>query len=237
MRKICFALFVLLAASCSICNGSGVNITGSYSEEGIDFSEERTPGTFERVATSGPFNVYFVQSPESKVLVEGKKDFVGKLQTSTEDKVLKIKLEDGTYHDLVLRVTVYSPVISGISAAGSGDITVKHGITIPDDLSINTSGTADTTLDELICNNFNYSSAGCGDLYIKSLKTAGNVSCNTAGCADIKIENAEIEGDLNIKSAGTGDQEVNGYCNTFSVKNAGTGEFKGNIECKKIKIQ
>ena len=99
---------------------NGVRIIGGCTEAGCDYSEERDVNSFSSLSTSGPYNVYYVQSPTSRVVIEGKKEFVEKLITEVKGGNLNVRLQDGTYRGLVLKVTVYSPVLDGIRISGSG---------------------------------------------------------------------------------------------------------------------
>ena len=73
MKKIFIILTAAFIACCCTINisfGDGVSVTGGCTEEGIDFSEERTVSGFDSFKAAGPFNVYYVQAPEQKVLVD-----------------------------------------------------------------------------------------------------------------------------------------------------------------------
>jgi len=251
-----FIPFIASAALLCACNmnlsfTNSVNVMGDCSETGIDFCEQRDVTFFDSFETSGPFNVYFVQSDTQKVIVEGKEEFVKKLKTKVSDETLSIKLEKGQYFDLVLKVTVYSPVIDEISGAGSGNI-ICSDISMPDkDIEFASAGSGDLFLGNVNCKEFDLATAGSGDTYMHgtisiredldiAIAGSGSIQIDTLLCNDLdiaiagsgcaKIDYATIADEADLHVMGSGDITINGKCRKVDASSAGSGDIKGNLE-------
>lgn len=236
-------------------NYGGVTVVG-YTEEGCDASQERLLPAFTSFSTSGPFNVYYVQAEQSKVLVEGKEEFLDKVITEVDKENLTIKLEKGQYHNLVLRVTVYSPVADEIRSAGSGNLTDKAGhsssndieyklagsgdLFIADvnsnkDIDIASSGSGDVYADRIMCEDIDVSMAGSGNINVNGLN-AKDLEVKIAGSGDAKVSAATIKKDADFSISGSGsikmDAEVGGE---IEAKTAGSGSIVLNGSCDTIK--
>lgn len=201
-RLLAIAAGALLLASCSF-NFGGFTVTG-YTEEGCDASEVRTMPEFTSISAAAPFNIYYIQSEESKVVVEGKEEFLSKVKTEVDKQCLRIELEKGTYHNLVLKVTVYSPVADEIRVSGSGNFT---------DTSIHKSD-ADMT----------YRISGSGDLYLNQVSTTRDIDIHSSGSGDVYAEMIGCK-EFEVSMAGSGDVDLNGvYVTDFDLSIAGSGD-------------
>lgn len=235
MKHLAFLLLsAALTSSCMMVLDGNVRVSGTCSETGIDYSEERALSAFDEVRFSGPFNVYYVQAPEFKAVVEGKREFVGKLKAKVSDGCLSLKLEDGKYHNLVLRVTVFSPDVECIASSGSGDIILSTDVVTEDDLDLRTAGSGDIISDyRITAEEVAISTSGSGDVSLASI-VCEDFSYKSSGSGDLFIQNAAIEEDLQIKTSGSGDAFVNGYCRNLSIKTSGSGDVSGNLKYKSI---
>ena len=254
MKKIfVLAACAFVLASCAFTFGNGVNVIG-YSEEGGDFTEERSVGIFDEFKAEGPFNTYFVQSDTYKVVIDGKEEFVQKVITELKDNDLTIKLEKGTYKDLILKVTVYAPDIEEACTAGSGNLIDKEGHVSTKDIDYRTAGSGDLILaniqvkdldvatagsgniyiDGATCEDLEIRSSGSGDSTLKDVKVKGDFEYSSAGSGDLKTENLIVNGDVNAKTSGSGDLNLNGKCHDLNVKSSGSGDIRGNFEYNKL---
>lgn len=242
-----------MLVSCMI-NYGGTVVTG-YTEEGCDASQERPMPAFTSFTTSGPFNVYYVQSQESKVLVEGKEEFLDKVITEMDDETLLIKLEKGTYHNLVLKVTVFSPVADNIKSAGSGNLVDNQGhssakeieykvagsgdlylvnVSSKTDIDIASAGSGDVYAENIACEDLEVSMAGSGDLDINGL-TVKDLDVKVAGSGDAKVTSATIRKDADFAISGSGDIRVDAEVgDEISAKTAGSGNITLNGSCNEI---
>lgn len=220
MKKIfpALACAMLLNGSALLCScnfhiplGNGIQVKG-YSEEGIDFSEERDVKYFDSFRTDGPINVYYVKSDKRKVIVEGKEEFVKHAITSVKDETLIIELEKGKYTNLVLRVIVCAPDIEEMTTNGSGNIVAK-----------------DVTGKDL-----SFITRGSGDIIIENVSQCKDLEAETLGSGDIYIKSAQVSNDIELHTAGSGDIQVNGSCYKIEAKTMGSGDITGKLQYSKI---
>lgn len=234
-----------------IFSGNGVQIIGTCTEDGIDYSEERKMNSFESLECSGPFNVYYVQSKESKVLVEGNQASVEALETNVVGKTLKVRIKDGKYSKLVLRVTVYSPELNHVSKSGSGSFTDNNGHKTANDLNLSSSGSCRFVVDKIECGEFNVATSGSGRMEAGSLKcedasfsisgsgrmefanfiSTGDVAFRISGSGNFNAENMQVDGDLDLRISGSGKMSLNGEVKgTVSASTSGSGNISGNLK-------
>lgn len=261
MKKILISILVALSTvSCvfagegtgiRIFRSNGVNVIGRCTENGIDYSEDRKMDSFDKLSCSGPFNVYYVQSKESKVLVEGRKEDVERLITKVSGSTLTVKLQDGRYNSLVLRVTVYSPDLVSVSKSGSGDFVDEKGHNSNSDLVYSSSGSCTFRLGAISCGEFNVSTSGSGKVDAESLKCNGasfstsgsgrvciehfaskaDVDFKISGSGNVEIENLYVDGDLGLRISGSGRMNLNGEVKgVVNASTSGSGNISGKLK-------
>lgn len=258
MRRI-IAIFAAILAlslpgSCIIGGHGGVRVIGGCTEKGIDCSDERLVEAFSTLSSSGPFNVYHVQSPTSKVLVEGKQEFVEKVQTKVNGGKLSVKLEDGTYRNLVLKVTVYSPLLDEVNWSGSGNFIDLSPRTTAGDFhfslagsgnyvganiechsfSAKISGSGTIKANEIVSGDVDIHTSGSGRSSIEKLVSTGNVSISHSGSGNSRIEDADIAGNLKCRISGSGNIVVNGKAGSVDASISGSGDIHGALECSDV---
>lgn len=250
-----FAAAMLLVPSEGInWLNKGVKVVGRCSEEGIDFSEDRNLNGFSSVSSSGPFNVYYVQSNISMVKVEGKKEFVQKLTSKVNGGNLVLKLEDGTYNNLVLKVTVYSPDLNSVHLSGSGSFIDGGPHKSKGNVSFHLSGSGNLRASDLECaafsakisgsgriivgeidgGNMDFNTSGSGRIEIGKLVSNGNVSLSHSGSGRGEIESADIHGTLKLNISGSGSIVVNGKAGKVDASTSGSGDIHGNLQYQDI---
>ena len=231
-------------------NRSGVRVIGGCTEVGCDYSEERSLQEFDAVSTSGTYNVHYVQSRSSKVVVEGKKEFVSQLITEVSGKTLRIKLKDGTYKGLVLKVTVYSPVLDGIRISGSGNF-IEHGPHhSTGNIDFSLSGSGGLKAESIDCKSFsakisgsgsinvpsvkgtdlNFRISGSGSVNVGSARAGGNMSMSFSGSGSGKVDKADVTGTLDLSISGSGNIDVNGRVGSVTARTSGSGNIHGNLK-------
>lgn len=249
-----FLITLIVAVSMAFSGGifgtRGVTLFGGCTENGIDYSEDRNVGAFSSLSSSGPFNVYYVQSSESKVVVEGKREFVEKVITNVSGKHLSVKLEDGTYRSLVLRVTVYSPELDNINLSGSGSFIEKGAHRTENDIRFTLSGSGNLVAGELSCGSFSARISGSGRIEVDSIKghdmdfttsgsgrlragtliSDGNVGITFSGSGHGEIDNADIADCLKMRISGSGSIRVNGRAGSVDASTSGSGSMYGNLK-------
>jgi len=251
------AAMLIAPAEGNLGFNKGVRVIGRCSEEGIDFSEDRRLNGFSSVSSSGPFNVYYVQSDVSKVKVEGKKEFVGKLTSKVSGGDLVLKLEDGTYTNLVLKVTVYSPELNSVKLSGSGSFIDEGVHRTKHDVSFHLSGSGNLKASKLECaafsakisgsgrilvdeidgGNMDFHTSGSGRIEIGRLISSGNVSLSHSGSGHGNIDSADIDGTLKLNISGSGSIVVNGKAGKVNASTSGSGDIRGNLDYNEIETR
>lgn len=209
-----------------------MNVIGGCTEKGINFSEERTPGAFSSIRASGPFNVYYCQSDECKVLVEGTEESVPKLLTNVSGGCLEIKLENGRYHDIVLKVTVFGPELEDVKSSGSGSFLADS--IAGDDVSIITSGSGSVAVRSIVCSDLTFISSGSGGVRVENASVDGDASLIISGSGSGRLDNFQVNGDMDITISGSGSVIVNGFCDELSATISGSGSISGDFKYDSI---
>ena len=243
MRSLFLILIgCLLVASCIVHIGGGASIVGYCTEDGIDFVEVREVGKFRSLSSSLPCNVYFSQSAKQEVRIETTEEFASKVLTVVEDGTLKLKLEDGNYPKLILRIVISVPEIESITLQGSGDLFHEGLLQVDNSLSLKVSGSGDMRIGSVSCKGFETSTSGSGNIDIESLAAAGNVSARATGSGDIHIPGrVAVDGGVELSVSGSGDIDIKSVSasGNASVRTTGSGDiclrdvvFNGDMDLK-----
>ena len=261
MKKLTLILSLLatalLAVSCIIrINGSGTSIIGGCTEEGIDYTEIREVGAFNAISTSLPCKLYYSQAPKQEVRVESTEEFAKKVITVVENGTLKLKMEEGTYPKLILRMVVSSPDIESLQTHGSGDIIQEGTLSVSGDLTVKTHGSGDIRMGTIDSKAFTAQSSGSGDIRFESVSSAdfsgtvsgsgdlnfGRVSCagfntSTTGSGDISFGSVNAKGNAEVRSSGSGDIRLSEVSvdGDMELKTFGSGDITVHGNCHDVK--
>jgi hypothetical protein len=244
----------LLAVSC-IINLNGGSWVGTCTEDGIDYTEVRDVAPFHALSASLPCNVYYVQADRQEVRVESTQEFAPKVLTEVEDGLLKLKLEEGRYPKLVLRVVVSSPDIESISVRGSGNLIHEGSLRASKGLSLRVSGSGDILAGDIDSRDFDAHVSGSGTLRIANLacrdieahvsgsgsEHIGTVTCtgidaSVSGSGHIVIDAAQVDGDVQARISGSGrirfeDIQAEG---DMDLSTSGSGSMTLNGSCHEV---
>lgn len=238
----------LMAVSCIIHVG-GASIVGHCTEDGIDYTEVRDVKPFRGLVNSLPCNVYYERADQQEVRVETTEKFVDKVLTEVEDGTLFLKLKDGTYPELILRIVITSPDIESIKVSGSGNLINKGGLYSRKDLNLKISGSGDIRtgniecedftahcsgsgnqhLEKIACSGFSGTVSGSGDISAQLVLVDGDASARVSGSGRIRLEEVDVNGDMELKTSGSGDIIVNGSCHHVTATSSGSGDISGNL--------
>lgn len=213
MKKICFAIVVMLslfAASCRKTIGEGPVV-----------NETRVVADFNGIDLRIGATVYYTQAPVTKVEVSAQQNILDVLQTYVSNNKLVIKYKDGTRVNSreAIRIEVSAPQLDNLRLSGSGNLNVAGPFT-PSSLELDISGSGDMNLSELNTGyldatisgsgNFRVSGgaateeklkiSGSGNLDLENV-TAANVTTNTSGSGSIKVTATLL---LNVTISGSG---------------------------------
>lgn len=262
MKKVTVLLMsAMLALNSCFYTTTGSCIVMGYSEEGGDYTEERTDmGRFDKIDVKGPFNVHFVQSDTRKLVLEGTEESVKAVIAQVRDDELLLKLKDGKYSRMVLKVTVYAPSVTEMCSSGSGNLydcdghdegnydveyvsngsgdlyvrNLKCG-----DLEGETHGSGGLKISSVSCDDLEIESHGSGDVSLSDITVRGGIELSTHGSGSMRTEritNTESDADLHLSTSGSGSaglDEVNIRGN-MSLRTSGSGSISVNGSCNDV---
>jgi hypothetical protein len=238
----------LLAASCVI-NINGGALVGVCTEEGIDYTEVRDIQVFRSISSSLPCNIYYIQADKQEVRVETTNEFAEKVLTTVEDGTLKLKLEEGRYPKLILRVIISTPDIEGISISGSGNILQEGALKASKGLNLKVSGSGDIQVGNIDCKDFSARVSGSGDIHLASVACDGfeattsgsghidletltakdDASVRISGSGRIRLHEVTVDGDMELRTSGSGSILVNGRCHDVDATTSSSGSISGSL--------
>ena len=257
MKKLLVFLAAgLLAASCIInIGGIGAVSVGSCTEEGIDYTEIREVGAFDAISHNLPCKLYFSQADKQEVRVESTEEFAGKVITVVENGTLKLKLEEGRYPKLILRVVISSPDIESLQTHGSGDIVHAGTLRVKGDLEVKTHGSGDIRMGTIEAQAFTAHSSGSGDIRLDGVTCAdfsgsvsgsgalnfGRIDCagfkvSTAGSGDISLGSLTAKGKAEVRTSGSGDIRLSEVAvdGDMELKTVGSGDITVHGSCHDV---
>lgn len=265
MKRTMNRVFVFLAAclmaasmavSCVIrINGNGFSWVGDCTEEGIDHVEVREVGHFRAVASSLPANVYYVQADKQEVRVESTEEFAPKVLTTVENGKLSLKLENGRYPRLILRVVVSSPDIESLQVSGSGSLLHEGVLHASGDLALKVSGSGDMQIGSIDSKDFSARCSGSGDIHIEGLSCKdfdgsvsgsgttrlGSLSCegfetSVSGSGDFFVGKVTAKGDASAQASGSGNIRLSEVTvdGDMDLKTSGSGDITVHGSCHDV---
>lgn len=183
---------------------------------------------FDRIMVSGSINVEFMQRQERpSVEVFTSKDVLPALEIEVSGTTLNIGFKKGfkvKYKQLLVRVN--SPIIRGISLAGSGEVRLVNHIKT-DRLTLSMMGSGDIVAGQVSCKVLNLSVKGSGDISVREANSS-LVDASVAGSGDIELGGKTKNANFTI--AGSGDIDAE-RLDADDVKSAVAGS--GGISLKK----
>jgi hypothetical protein len=205
--------------------------------------EVTSMAAFDAVDVAGPFNVIFEQGESHSVRVEGTAEQLGKMTIYVKDSELVIDQRKNESGDVFkgLQVFVTSPMVDGLSIAGSGTITAPNALNVNDmrleiagsgeitlaqltskDLYMEIAGSGDITLGTVQANEARSEIAGSGNIEVASL-TCKKANNEIAGSGDITLNNLNVD---HVKSeiAGSGNVILRGKVGSHDEEIAGSGK-------------
>lgn len=247
---------VLMAVSCVFrINGNGFAWVGDCTEEGIDHVEVREVGPFRALSSSLPANVYYVQADKQEVRVESTEEFASKVLTTVEGGKLSLKLENGRYPRLILRVFVSSPDIESLQVSGSGSLFHEGVLHASGNLALKVSGSGDMQVGSIDSKDFSARSSGSGDIRIEGLTCKdfdgsisgsgtmrlGSLSCegfdtSVSGSGDLFVGKVTSKGSASAQVAGSGNIRLNEMTvdGNMDLKSSGSGNITVHGSCHDV---
>ena len=144
-------------------------------------SENRNISNFDEIKSEGNFNISFIQSNQTDLIIEGESNILPYVQTIVEGNTLVIKNRDHRNFDnnLPINIFVYAPSCSSLVMTGSGNI----------------------SSDSISANSMNLKLSGSGNINCRLF--TDYLKANISGSGDIDIEGENSESDYQISGSGT----------------------------------
>ena len=157
----------------------GFSIRGN----GIDGSETRHTSTFDKVKSSGSFNVHISNGDEFEVIVMAETNILPYIETDVYGSSLSISIR--SFHNvrntLPMEVYVTMPYLEELKVSGSGDITTGYFECNHFDAAVSGSGQIETSVD---CHNFDANISGSGTIMISGVADNSEFKISGSGTID-----------------------------------------------------
>ncbi len=192
---------------------------------GIAESEFRYSSTFEKVKSSGEFDVHITSGDEFEVMVNAESNLLQYIDTRVVGNSLVIDVR-GFYNlrnRLPMEVYITTPNLEGIKQSGSGNITTDYFYSDRFDIDISGSGRIQTGVE---CEDLEINVSGSGQVQISGTADFADLKVSGSG----KIYACELEAtNCSAKISGSGDICI--YVDNFldaTISGSGTVFYRGN---------
>jgi len=166
-------------------------------------TETRKVPAFDKLQIGGSFDAVIRHGNGPSVKITAENLDTKKILTETNGNTLIISLEKGSYHNIRIKVEVTYESLAAINKSGSGNLTCES------DLSSS--------------NGFDLTSNGSGNVTIKGMIKAGEVSIERSGSGDMNLAGLQAE-TIHMNFSGSGNFDVdNGSAKTQTIHLNGSG--------------
>lgn len=180
---------------------------------------------FKKIRLSGSADMTFVQKPGApRVEVYTSDNIVDLLDIHVERGTLYVGFKNNVSVSLKkLEVRVYAESLTDISLSGSGDIEIKKGLRLSDDLTINLAGSGDVEVGNITCRHLRVSLSGSGDVELGKV-TSESTEIGVVGSGDVSLKGATYEATYSV--TGSGDINAKDYkAHHVSARVIGSGDI------------
>lgn len=221
-----FSFYILLLFAATSCIEE-FNIRGN----GIEATESRPASTFNKVRSSGDFDVQITKGDEFEVLVTAEENILPYIETTVSNSTLLIDIKGmhNVRNRLPMNVFITLPDLESVKQSGSGSIVTDHFSGAKMELALSGSGSVSTSVDVNYieanisgsgwmiitgdANESDFSISGSGNIDSSEL-TVENCSANISGSGNMQVDavktiKAKISGSGNIYYTGNPVTELN----------------------------
>ncbi len=194
---------------------------------GIPGTEGRITQDFDKVKSSGSFDVHISAGDEYEVVISAEQNILPHIETSVSGGVLYIETK-GTYNlknQLPMEVFLTSPALKGVKLSGSGVITTDYFATELFDIALSGSGQISVAVE---AERIDASISGSGKMDLSGSANEGVF--NISGSGDIDSYNLAMQ-HCNALISGSGNMRIHveeslhatisGSGNVYYIGNAG----------------
>lgn len=176
-RKLLILNLLALFISTTSC------ITDTINGNGILSTEERNTPAFEKVKSSGSFEVFIAKGDDYEVIVNAEENVLPFIETYVSNGILTLDIKDHTVirNDFPMEVFITTPDLNGIKLSGSGTISTDYFESDKMDLLLSGSGDIITACD---ARNIKVSISGSGNIEVTGNADASQVVISGSGNAE-----------------------------------------------------
>nr|WP_068889266.1 head GIN domain-containing protein [Pedobacter panaciterrae] len=184
MRNLLLYVYIsLLFISCS---------KDRLTASGDKITEERNPGNFTGINTSGSNPVHVVYGASFKVTLKGSNNLIPHFKTKVMSDILYLEYERASVQHDDIEVFITMPLINRVSLSGSGEVEIKGQFPDIDTFRASLSGSGKVEVDET----FNAQRArvdisGSGNADLEKLN-AKSADVDVSGSGNVKIKVEEV---------------------------------------------
>ena len=194
-------------------------------------TEDRQPGAFNAIKCSGSFDLVLEKGNKESIHIEAKNIALEDIITEVKDGTLDIRLKNGSYRNIEVKMTITFDKINALHSSGSSEI-VSNAVIKSDKFDLKLSGSGDVKA-KLDVDLLNLSISGSADADLSGEAKSQEISLSGSGdvdAADLKSETAII------RISGSGDVKVYAQ-KELDAKVSGSGNvsFKGEPEKQMFK--
>lgn len=215
-----FTIYTLLLFAASSCIEE-FNIRGN----GVEATEARTVSTFNKVRTSGDFDVQITKGNEFEILVTAEENILPYIETTVSNNTLLIDIKGvhNVKNRLPMNVFVTLPQLVSVKQSGSGSIVTDFFSGDKMQFSISGSGSISSSVD---VNSVEADISGSGWMIINGDAYESDLSISGSGnidSSDMTVDNC------NAHISGSGNMQVNAIkFITAKISGSGTIYYTGN---------
>jgi hypothetical protein len=218
MKKLSMIIALLISIFFASCRKH--SLTG----EGPVVNETRELPSFTSVVADGSIDVVVHPSNANRAVVSGYSNLVPQYETEVNSSgKLRLKFRDKfiNVHHNNIKVDVYTTGISSYTINGSGNTTIRQGLTAENmDLDINGSGDIHVEQNKFL--NMNCKVNGSGNIHAQSC-TTDHANVNISGSGNVKLTVLKT---LSVRISGSGDVDYWGSPQITKMDVSGSGDIK-----------
>ena len=192
---------------------------------GIAATQGRSVVGFDKVKSSGDFEVHITKGNEFEVVINAEENILPYIETSVSENALLIDIQGmhNIKNRLPMKVYVTLPTLAGVKQSGSGNITTDYFTTDKMELFISGSGSISTAID---ANIVDATISGSGWLKLGGDANQSNLSISGSGNID---SNNLLVNNCNAVISGSGNIQVNAIKSIYAkISGSGNIYYSGN---------
>lgn len=156
------------------------------------YTETRNVRDFDEVSFSLAGDIYINFGSDYKVVLEGDKDFLAKIETKVTGGNLEIKHEKwlNSYNQkVVVRITM--PLLKGLALSGSGKVFINDPLKTPS-FEVAISGSGKILAKDVEISSFECAISGSGDIEIEGSGTINDAELSISGSGNLSAPSTKI---------------------------------------------